>query len=286
MKPATTHVDRETVFQWIMDKEWRRLLQFVHANPKAGNNDVIVQTAVETGIRQLISEMDSAPNETLYANIMQLYSMHRTGVYPLTKDLFSGLVAQIVVRNKDNIELAYSFAVQAPERDVCLDVIRRYKEAQPTQIAHTRTTTIQVTVNREVADTDFTISLFKSRQEFDFFQAVRQVFPRYDVYPNVAISCVIDFDKIEPVITPDERRYFFMGIIDCVVFDHLQGYKPLYFFELDSAFHDAPEQKARDEFKDRILAVAGQRLYRVRKVSAQVTQDDFVEMIRQVLDAR
>jgi len=143
---------------------------------------------------------------------------------------------------------------------------------------------LQVTENRNIAAVNFTKPLFNSRQEDDFFQALRQVFPTYGVYPNVALSCLINFEAIKSSLSSEERSFFFNGIVDCVVFDQHRNYTPVYFFELDSVFHDTPEQKGKDQYKDNILSLAGQKLYRIRKVLDQVGINGFIVMIREVLD--
>ncbi len=94
--------------------------------------------------------------------------------------------------------------------------------------------------------------------------AAREVFATYFVYPNVALSSLVDYDRLKAHRSGTERRYFFHARIDCVVFDQHDGYRPRFFFELDSPFHDADDRQMRDRHKNRILALAGQRLYRIR----------------------
>ena len=64
-------------------------------------------------------------------------------------------------------------------------------------------------------------------QEVDFFMGVRDVYQMFVVYPNVALSCVIDFKKIQKSLSEEEKTFFFRGIIDCVVFDQHNNYKPI-----------------------------------------------------------
>ena len=140
--------------------------------------------------------------------------------------------------------------------------------------------------NSNIANRDATINLFKSQQEHDFFQALRQVFPRFDVYLNVGLSTLIDFGAIKEDLSQEERTFFFRGVVDCVVFDQFQDYKPVYFVELDSAYHDFEEQKLKDTYKDKILAMAGKKLYRIRKNSNEVGVKEFIQMIRDVFEAK
>ena len=127
------------------------------------------------------------------------------------------------------------------------------------------------------------LSLFKSDQEATFFHAVRIVFQTYTPYPNVALSSLIDFEAIRHRLSSEERDYFFKSIVDCVLFDPHDDYRPVYFFELDSGHHDAPDQQAKDACKDRIVAAAGHRLYRIRPQVHPVTTDDFMATLRGVL---
>ena len=113
--------------------------------------------------------------------------------------------------------------------------------------------------------------------------AVRDVFPMFMAYPNVALSTLIDFDKIQSVLSSDERNYFFTAVVDCVVFDQHKEYTPIYFFELDSSTHDNESQRKRDKMKDNILAAAGQRLYRIRKLSNAQGQKEFVKLVSEVV---
>jgi hypothetical protein len=102
---------------------------------------------------------------------------------------------------------------------------------------------IKVTENRNIASVNYTTSLFKSNQEVELFMSIREVFQMYVVYPNVGLSCVVNFDKLKNSLSQEEKSFFFRGIIDCVVFDQHNDYKPIKFFELDSSYHDSLEQQ-------------------------------------------
>ncbi|MEH2145424.1 hypothetical protein [Nostoc sp.] len=85
-------------------------------------------------------------------------------------------------------------------------------------------------------------------------------------------------------MSQEEISFFFRGIVDCVVFDQHESYKPIKFFELDSSYHDSPEQKLRDSYKDKILALAGQTLYRIRKTSNNQGRAEFMKLIREIVN--
>ena len=125
---------------------------------------------------------------------------------------------------------------------MCAKAINLYQDSLPKEdllpkvLEHSQDNQIRVTENRNISISNHTISLFKSNQEMQFFMGVRDVFQTFVVYPNVSLSCVIDFEKIKNDLSPEERSFFFRGIIDCVVFDQHNRYKPIKFFELDSIY--------------------------------------------------
>jgi hypothetical protein len=110
---------------------------------------------------------------------------------------------------------------------------------------------------------------------------VREVFATYLVYPNVALSTVIDFEAVRERLASDERQYFFRGVIDCVVFDQHGGYRPLHFFELDSPLHDDAERFSNDGRKDRIVSTAGKQLHRIRSRNRRAGKTAFVRLLRE-----
>ncbi|PSU88133.1 DUF2726 domain-containing protein [Photobacterium kishitanii] len=132
------------------------------------------------------------------------------------------------------------------------------------------------------ARTDWLMPLFKSNQELIFNQALKDVFPTYFIYPNVAVSNLFDFDLIKTHLSSFEREYFFKAIIDFVVYDPID-YTPKFFFEVDSVFHDSAEARIRDNKKNKIFEVAGIKLNRVRISSETLTEKyDFIKEIRKI----
>ncbi|MCQ9062463.1 DUF2726 domain-containing protein [Vibrio sp. 378] len=130
------------------------------------------------------------------------------------------------------------------------------------------------------ARTDWLVPLFKSEQERLFNQALKEVFPNFFIYPNVAVSNLFDFSEIKVHLTSDERDYFFKAIVDFVIYDPVD-YTPKYFFEVDSVYHDTAEATIRDNKKNTFFEVAGLNLYRVRLQSDSLTQKhEFIREIR------
>jgi hypothetical protein len=84
------------------------------------------------------------------------------------------------------------------------------------------------------------------------------------VVPNAALHSAIDFDAVRGLLNGDDRQAFFRVLLDLVVFDPDDDFRATWFFELDSPWHDNPGHLERDGVKERMLALAGCRLTRIR----------------------
>ncbi|WP_425667124.1 DUF2726 domain-containing protein [Vibrio tubiashii] len=139
-----------------------------------------------------------------------------------------------------------------------------------------------VPTKAKFARTDWLVPLFKSDQERTFYQALKEVFPNFFIYPNVAVSNLFDFDEVKVHLTSSERDYFLKSIVDFVVYDPVD-YTPKFFFEVDSIYHDTPEATINDNKKNKFFDVAGITLHRVRLYSDSYTQKhEFIREIRNI----
>lgn len=200
--------------------------------------------------------------------------------FKLSSENYKKLVVRIA-EVEPNIELAYNYTNEFPDEQICKDIIIKFEQNRAKVVSHTQENSIQVTENSNIIDVDYTISLFKSNQEYHFFKAIREVFPTFFVLPNVAFGAIIDIKSLKPALTNEELTHFYSGLIDCVVIDTEKNYKPIMFFELDSPYHDSKIQKTKDALKDRILAKSGQKLTRIRRTKIENSEQDFVRLIRE-----
>lgn len=276
--------DREIIYHWIYEKKWSELLNFVSENPEAASSDEVIQTGIRTFVQQLMVEITDGSDSPDFSWYLEMvFMLHKVGKLQVSDEDQKAVVVELVKRKQENLKEAYDLAQFYPTEEVCVTAIKRYLDSIPKVVRHSQTDKIHVTENNHISNVDYTIALFKSQQEYDFYLAVVQRFPNHAVYPNVALSCLVDLKQIEHQLMPEEKRFFYSGIVDCVVFDIVKMYKPIRFFELDSIYHDSPEQAAKDKYKDRILSLAGQKLYRIRKVSKQVNQAEFFKLVHEVL---
>ncbi|MEW6495739.1 MAG: hypothetical protein AB1589_24950 [Cyanobacteriota bacterium] len=281
----TTNIDYEQIYQLTFRKQWAELLELVYQYSKVASSNELVMSAVKTFENEFFGELDKGvTNANIEVLLEKLFVLDKGRIYKLSEERSIRVVVELanIYRKKGLLKKAYDYAKFYPEDERCAEIIKLHQESLPKVIEHSQSTQIKVTENRNISNINHTTSLFKSHQELEFFMAVREIFQMFVVYPNVALTCLINFNKIENRLSPEERSFFFRGIVDCVVFDQHNRYKPIKFFELDSPYHDLPDQKLRDSYKDNILALAGQRLYRIRKTSDNQGRAEFMKLIREI----
>ena len=275
-------ISHEALYQHLYDRQWAALLAAVHQHHEAIAADALLARAAETFITTFFEHLAVADPAPLADALEKLFLLHTGGFYRLPEARFEQVVEALVTLHADRPEAALGYARFCPENERCAAVLSRHAPPEPEPVAHTQEAVLDLAVSPPLADADATISLFKSQQEADFFLAAREVYATYFVYPNVALSALVDYDAVKAHLTGEERQYFFRGLVDCVVFDQHDGYRPLYFFELDSALHDTDAQRLKDRHKERILALAGQRLHRIRKRDADAGSPEFVALLKEV----
>jgi len=276
----------EQVYQLLAQKKWSELVDLLHTYYTVIPLDSSLEAAFNIFESELIRNFgEFRQDQKFEKNLSNLHLLHSAKFYSFSEATINKLIVELAILydKKGDIDQAYYYATKFPQDSFCLSIIEKYLQTLPKVVAHSQSQSIHVTENKNISTTNYTISLFRSPQEHDFFMAVRNTFPMYMVYPNVALSALINFDGIQPRLSSDERNYFFTAVVDCVVFDQHKEYIPIYFFELDSSTHDNESQRKRDKMKDKILATAGQRLYRIRKSSHTQGQKEFMKLVSEVV---
>ena len=270
-------MDHEVLYRLIYAGEWVAAFDAVHRQHEALPGDPLLARAAETLVTTFFKAFEAgpAPEDALE----KLFLLHTGGFYTLHEPHFERVVEALVARHADRPETAAGYARFCPDNPRCAAVLRAHGPAE--RVAHTQADDLAVHARLPLG-ADATIRLFKSQQEIDFFLAAREVFATYLVYPNVALSSLVNYDHIKDRLSGEERRYFFRGVVDCVIFDQHDGYRPCYFFELDSSLHDTEARHRKDQYKERILALAGQTLYRIRRRDADAGRAAFVQLLREM----
>lgn len=282
-------IEREEIFKLINNCNWIQLFDILKINEnyiQIMEDSILASMMENLFINELI--IDSLPNNapTIKYLLEQFYILHKSSNhnFRLNDENYKKLVIRIA-ELQDNIEYAYKYALLFPDERICHEIIEKYNKEQPKLINHTQKNNIKVSENKDISKVNATISLFKSNQEFQFYKAVRECFPTYHVYPNVALNAIVDFNLISSSLTAEEKKYFWKALIDCVIIDSDKDYKPFMCFELDSCFHDTEKQIEQDRLKDSILAKAGQKLLRIRHSSRKDKEKDFIKLIKEIIIA-
>ena len=283
-------LDHERIYQLTHEGRWAELLALIHEHPHAAAQDELVQRALEIFEEAFFEQLDDDALKGGQAEVLErLILLHSGGIYPLEEERFATLVTRLVGWHLEagNRKAAYQYAQFCPDREPCASLVQQRRppatlEARCVEVDHPGHSRVQVTVTTPASLADHSVSLFKSPQEKAFFRAVREVFPAYTPYANVALSSLFDFEAIRSQLAPDERTYFFKAVVDCVVFDQHDEYRPVHFFELDSGLHDVLHRRENDASKDRIVTAAGHRLYRIRPRTVPITKDEFVTTLHAI----
>lgn len=274
-------VNQETVYDLLYRERWPELLDLIHTSREAIDDDALLHHAVDTFADVFFARVDREGPGTFEVEIEKLFLLHVGEYHRLTPERFERLVTYLVRLNEGRPAAAAGYARHCPSNDVCAAAIARHDVRKPAN--HSQGARISLDRTDTLSQVDHSVPLFKSHQEAEFFLAAREVFATYLVYPNVALSTVFSFEALRGSLTGDERQFFFRGVIDCVVFDQQNHFRPLYFFEMDSPLHDDAERRDRDDLKDRIVSLGGKRLYRIRTRKASVTRSELSRLLRDVL---
>lgn len=277
--------DREHLFQLLMQKQWDEIAKVLHHNSEILKTDPIIQQAIHLFETEFFSDMD-----TLEAK-QKLKHIEFTGlVIELKQKCFSiGFVNRFVDEKIKIFKLLehdglISFAAEHQDRPLAREILGKIQGKKPELLADARRPNVSIKSNVTNYEKKHTIKLFRSKQEEMFFEAVRKALPTYHPYPNVALSCVLDFDAIKSKLTEQQESYFFKAIIDSVVFDTDEGYNPMFFFELDSSYHDSKRSQINDKMKDDIFKAANVKLIRIRAHDfKEITVNKFKNLVVEVM---
>ena len=278
-------VDREILFHMLAKKEWGSIAKIMYQNKKLIASDPVFSQAIRLFESEFFVETDPLP----------LNEKRKAYEYPgliidLNQHSFSNeFVINFIDRKLKLLQEIDSdhllvYATEHHDRPLAVKILNEIQSNKPEIIADARRPNVSIKSTATTNERPKTTNLFKSGQEQQFFEAIREAFPTYHPYPNVAISCVIDFEKIKKTLHNEEKDYFFKAIVDSVVFDTRNGYEPKFFFELDSHYHDNERAKKNDRMKDSIFQAANVKLIRIRAHNlGETTIQKFKQLVLEVM---
>ncbi len=274
MKPDKPRLEAEAVYRLGYEEEWGQVINLLRRHRDQIAQDERLQIAfAQTLEGWFFTDWSAWDPIVLNDALEKLFYLYLGGALHLPERHVLTSVSVLVDWYKDrNLQKAYQLARAFPDQADFKPVIAKYNNT---------------IINNKISGKPYkgrnlTTSLFKSKQEEQFFYAVRQVFPSFAVHPNVALSALVDFQAIQGRLSGEEAAYFFRAVVDCVVFDQHKRYVPVYFFELDSVYHEQADQQHRDHMKDRIISLAGKTVQRIR-VDDNPSVDAYIRVLRQAL---
>lgn len=278
-------IDTEKLFQMLVEKDWNSIAKIMYRNAKLIDSDPIFTQA----IRLFESEFFIVTDLLSATEKKQVYEFPSL-IIESNKHTFSKLfVDQFIDRKLTflkqlNSDHLLSYANQHQDRPLAVQILKEVGEKTPEVLANACRQNVSIKTTSTTNEPKKTTSLFKSQQEQLFFEAVRSAFPTFYPYPNVAVSCVIDYAAIKEALTAAEREYFFKAIIDSVVFDNNNGYEPKYFVELDSHYHDNQHAEKNDRMKDAIFKAANVKLIRIRlHDQREASVERFKQLVQEIM---
>jgi len=229
-------------------------------------------------VNELITA-DDRENEDYIMILTSVHLFHKSESheFKLLKEEHKKVVLKLVGLTKD-IDLARLF----PDEQSCRILIDEHNQKEDTNIKTTKddhrlNQTFNIDEHESVSDESFAISIFKSPQEKDVYTAAAVVFEESKLLPNAALSTFIN-NNVLSRLTKSEGWYFLSTTVDLVIVDS-HTFLPTHFIEIDSSFHDEPEQKRKDKLKNKLITEAGFKLIRIRQKKNDATIDDYITFL-------
>lgn len=276
-------MDREQVFQWLHQKDFDNIVKFLKTGQKTVAEDSILQQAVGHFFNEVTDLKNQPANDDTNFVFTQLFILHTQKFFCFSEEQFENIVVHLA-KNSKKSEEAFFYASKFPGNAFCAEIISLYNENRPREVEHNQISKIQV---HEIISTNenLTTSIFNSKQERLFFFALRNCFPTHYIYPNMALSTIINSAIVDNILTVSEMRFFYNTTIDFVVVDQFSDFKPVFAVELDSEWHRLHNQEDKDEIKNKILKSAGLPLYRIEHMNKFKTVEEFQQVIIDTIKA-
>ena len=277
-------IDQEKIYQLIFNKGWGDLIRIIFDNKELIKEDTLLQESLKTALEQIVQEsINSNISFEFRETLEYVHMLNRNNHISLDSNQEAVIISALISSNRANLDYCYNYAISRPDIPLCNEIIEFHEADLPQEIDHSQEQNVTITVNKlEKEQRDLRIELFKSQQETEFYLALKRVFPTYQIYPNVALSSVLCFEVLKNILSKNECDFFLRSSVDFVVFEPFKNYLPVYFFEIDSIWHDSNNQKEKDKTKDKIFSLSGQKLYRIRKINECITEKEFEKLLIEI----
>lgn len=277
-------MDSNNALILIQKKEWKNLLSVLKDNQIFDNlvSDSIFRDLFHKYfIRELLNDINSSKEDKII-ELGAIFNFHKSTSYKFTlpQDEHEKLVVKLVEITGD-----YIYAREYPNNPICKNIIIQHLKEEEEKSRFIQDN-FEVRRNLEIVEFEkieqesLNKSIFNSPQEIEFYNAAKTVFQDEIILPNAALSTVINNEALNK-LENQEKWLFLTTTVDFVIVDN-HNYRPIYFFELDSSYHDTPEQIIKDNLKNRLISGFGYKLFRSRKITAGDKTEYFIKWLKEI----
>lgn len=279
-------INQEEIYNYLQNENWKELIDIFYKRKDIIKSDILLSQSLEVVLNVVTTKAIQLETEINFIeNVEQFLLLNAAKSIVLKSEQIEAIKIAIVNAKRNNLAYSYNYAKDYPENEICKEIIFEFEKNLPQKTNHSQINVVTVSENKSIDENnDFRKSLFNSNQEVEFYLALKRVFDTYQVYPNVSLSSIINYDSIKNKLNNSEKDFFFKTSVDFVVFEPFRNYFPIYFFEIDSDWHDLEKQKEKDKIKDKIFSISGQKLYRIRKINNSINETEFEKLIIEIRD--
>ena len=245
---------------FLQSKEWLKLNEFLsdENNCKELASDPIFHI-FEMNLISEVKRYENEGDENLYTVLARIFQLYQnSGILKLSKNCVSELATYLFQKNPSEC-----YEKVLTENSEAQNFLKKEKSERIEKIEKTKlASNLNVNIGAS-GELDFSKSIFNSPQEEELYFATKRVLKNEIVLPNIALSTIIN-SKIMELLEKRTKSFFLKSTLDLCIVDP-KTFKPKFFIELDSSWHDMPKQIENDRMKNEIFEKAGMELHRLRK---------------------
>jgi len=250
----------ENCLIFLQTKKWLKLNELLsdEENCKELATDPIF-SIFETNLINEIRRYENDGDGNLSKVLVRIFQLNQSlKILKLSKTCVTELAEYLFQKHPSTL-----YAKVLTDNTNAQEFIKRENKEQTNEIEKTLlASNLDVKIG-ESGKIDFSKSIFNSPQEKELYLASKRIIKEVIIIPNIALSSIINFKVIE-LLEKQTISFFFKSTLD-LCFVNPQTFKPKFFIELDSSWHDKPSQIEKDKMKDEIFEKAGLQLHRIRK---------------------
>ena len=273
-------LSQEEILNNVKTENWDQVLLLIKEHINDIRSDILLSHSVGIFIKQFFEKIDEYPltRHDITDNLITIWYLHTGNIYTLPYSKLETLIVQIVKRKRHNLKEAYDYAKHLPYNKLCAQIIAEYEGRKPG--VKSKKPEENDKSKEVIKNTALIKQLFETDYEKKMFHILKSTFDSFQVYPDIPICELFEWENIKKKLSYPEQDYFFKGRIKFVVFDRFTDYTPIYFIEPESSFLKDTEDIRKDNLKSEIVKKAGKILLRLSKLEDYKNQKDFADQIR------